>query len=70
MATTAALDCQSNPNHITIIGAIPIIGIALKKFPIGINPRLKNGILSAAIATRNPVPLPIMKPGIAERTKV
>jgi hypothetical protein len=70
MATTAALDCQSKPNHIIIIGAIPTTGIALKKLPIGIKPRCKKGVLSAAMAIINPAPLPIINPGIAERTKV
>jgi hypothetical protein len=28
ITTTAALDCQSKPNHITMIGAMPTIGSA------------------------------------------
>ena len=33
--TTAALDCQSKPNHITMIGATPTIGSAETRLPIG-----------------------------------
>ena len=38
MTTTAAFGCQSKPNHITMIGATPIIGRALTMFPTGIKP--------------------------------
>ena len=37
--TTAAFDCQSKPNHITIIGAMPTIGSAEMKLPTGSSPR-------------------------------
>ena len=37
--TTAAFDGQSNPNHITMIGATPTIGNAETKLPIGNSPR-------------------------------
>ncbi len=33
--TTAALDCQSKPNQITMIGAMPMIGSAETRLPIG-----------------------------------
>ena len=59
ITTTAALDSQSKPNHITIIGATPIIGNAEIKFPIGNNPRFKKGELSIKIAMRSPLLQPI-----------
>ena len=40
-ATTAALDGQSKPNHITMIGAMPTIGMALTRLPSGSSPRLR-----------------------------
>ena len=43
---TAALDCQSNPNHITMIGAMPTIGMALTRLHNGSSPRLRNGTRS------------------------
>jgi hypothetical protein len=46
--TTAAFDCQSNPNHITKIGAMPTIGSAAMKLPTGSSPRCKNGDRSTA----------------------
>ena len=54
MVTTAAFDCQSKPNHITMIGATPMIGSAETMLPIGSSPRLRNGTRSARIAVRNP----------------
>ena len=39
--TTAALHCQSKPNHITRIGAVPTIGSAAMKLPTGSSPRLR-----------------------------
>ena len=39
MTTTAAFDCQSKPNHITMIGATPMIGSADTMLPIGSRPR-------------------------------
>ena len=41
--TTAAFDCQSKPNHITMIGAMPMIGSAETKLPSGSSPRRRNG---------------------------
>ena len=41
--TTAAFDCQSKPNHITRIGAMPTIGRAATKLPTGSSPRLQEG---------------------------
>ncbi|MCY1542054.1 hypothetical protein D9M68_777780 [compost metagenome] len=52
--TTAALDCQSKPNHITMIGAMPIMGKADMKLPIGNRPALRNGERSTRIATTRP----------------
>ena len=43
MTTTAAFDCQSKPNHITMIGATPMIGSAETMLPIGSSPRRRNG---------------------------
>ena len=40
-ATTAAFDCQSKPNHITMIGAMPTTGSAETKLPSGSKPRLR-----------------------------
>ena len=48
--TTAAFECQSNPNHMTNIGAIPIIGKAATKFPTGKSPLFKKFDLSTATA--------------------
>ncbi len=42
MATTAAFDGQSKPNHITMIGAMPTIGSAETKFPTGSRPWPRN----------------------------
>ena len=42
-ATTAVLDGQSKPNHITMMGAMPTIGSAETKFPIGSSPRAEEG---------------------------
>ena len=41
--TTAAFDCQSKPNHMTMIGATPTIGSAETRLPIGSSPRCRNG---------------------------
>ena len=54
ITTTAALDCQSKPNHITMIGAMPTIGSAETRLPIGSSPRCRNGTRSTRIATRKP----------------
>ena len=70
ITTTAALECQSNPNHITMIGAIPTIGKAATKFPTGSSPACKNGLRSIAIATRTAAPQPITYPDNAPLTKV
>jgi hypothetical protein len=60
--TTAAFDCQSNPNHMTMIGATPTIGRALARFPSGSSPLCKKGTLSTRTATTNPDPQPRKKP--------
>ena len=52
--TTAALDGQSKPNHMTMIGAMPTIGSALTRLPIGSRPRCRNGTRSTRMATRKP----------------
>ncbi len=59
MATTAAFDCQSKPNHITMIGATPMIGSADTMLPIGRSPRRRNNTRSARIAVRKPAPQPM-----------
>ena len=41
--TTAAFDGQSKPNHMTMIGAMPMIGSAETRLPIGSRPRFRNG---------------------------
>ena len=51
---TAAFDCQSNPNHITMIGAMPTMGMALSKLHSGSSPRLRNGTRSASTAVTKP----------------
>ena len=56
--TTAALLCQSKPNHITMIGAMPMIGSAETKLPIGSSPRFRNGERSTRMATTKPEPQP------------
>ena len=40
---TAAFDCQSKPNHMTMIGAMPTIGMALIRLPSGSKPALEEG---------------------------
>ena len=52
--TTAAFDCQSKPNHITMIGATPTIGSAETRLPIGKRPRCRNCERSIRIATMKP----------------
>ena len=52
--TTAAFDCQSKPNHMTMIGATPMIGSAETMLPIGSRPRRRNGKRSARMAVRKP----------------
>ena len=48
------LECQSKPNHITMTGAIPMMGSALTRLPIGSSPRRRKGTRSARIATAKP----------------
>ena len=57
--TTAAFDCQSKPNHITMIGATPTIGSAETRLPIGSRPRCRNGERSIRIATTSPAREPM-----------
>ena len=59
MTTTAALDCQSKPNHITMIGATPTIGSAETRLPSGSSPRCRKGTRSARMATTKPAPQPM-----------
>src|SRR6476661_4549695 len=70
MTTTATLDCQSNPNHITMIGATPMIGSAETTLPSGSSPRLRNGTASARIATAKPSAEPSAQPVITDLRKV
>ena len=65
MTTTAAFDCQSKPNHITMIGATPMIGSADTMLPIGSRPRRRNRKRSARIATTKPEQQPISVAGDA-----
>src|SRR3546814_15207565 len=60
--TTAALDGQSKPNHITRIGAMPITGRADTKLPSGTRPRCRNGLRSMAMAARKAEPQPRAEP--------
>ena len=66
----AHFDCQSKPNHITKIGAIPTIGNAEIKLPNGKRPLLRKLNLSIAIAVRKAEPQPKMYPDRAPFTKV
>ena len=68
--TTAALDCQSKPNHMTRIGAMPTIGRAATKFPIGSRPRCRNGLRSMAMAVRTASAAPRSHPVSAPLTSV
>ena len=52
--TTAAFECQSKPNHMTMIGATPMMGSAETILPIGRSPRRRNGTRSARMATTKP----------------
>ena len=63
--TTAALDCQSNPNHITRIGAMPTIGSAATKLPTGSSPFCRNGKRSITTASTIAAPQPMTKPDSA-----
>ena len=56
--TTAAFDCQSKPNHMTIMGAIPITGSAETKLPTGSRPRCRKGTRSMMIARMKALPQP------------
>jgi len=68
--TTAAFDCQSKPNHMTRIGAVPTIGRAAMKLPTGNSPRFRNPDRSMAMAVRIAAEQPIAQPVSAPRTKV
>lgn len=57
--TTAAFDGQSKPNHMTMIGAMPMIGNAETRFPTGNSPRRRKSTRSASSATRKPEPQPM-----------
>src|ERR1700730_17046114 len=64
--TTAAFDGQSKPNHITMIGAMPMIGSAETKSAIGRMPRRRNGLRSQINATATPAAPPMAQPGSAD----
>jgi hypothetical protein len=68
--TTADFDSQSKPNHLTNIGAVPIMGRAAIKFPIGSNPRSKNLNRSTKRATPKAAEQPKIYPLKAPLTKV
>ena len=57
--TTAAFDGQSKPNHMTMIGAMPMIGSAETRLPTGRRPRFRNGTRSTTMATRKPETQPM-----------
>ena len=57
--TTAALEGQSKPNHITMMGAMPMIGRADTRLPIGRSPRRKKGTRSTRTANAKPETHPI-----------
>ena len=57
--TTAAFNSQSKPNHITMIGAMPMIGSALTKLPTGSSPRRRNSMRSTAMPVRIAAPQPM-----------
>src|ERR1019366_3497463 len=59
---TAALEGQSKPNHITMMGATPTTGTALTKLPSGSRPRCRKGTRSIKTATRKPRPHPAETP--------
>jgi len=61
--TTATLDCQSKPNHMTMIGAMPMIGKADTTLPIGKRPRRRKSERSHSTATSTPRPEPNAQPG-------
>ena len=56
--TTAALDGQSKPNHMTMMGATPTIGRADTSVPSGSSPRCRKGMRSISTATTIPPPQP------------
>jgi hypothetical protein len=64
MTTTAALDCQSKPNQMTMIGATPMIGSAETMLPMGIRPRRRKSNRSARMAVTKPALQPITNPAI------
>jgi hypothetical protein len=57
--TTAAFDGQPKPNHMTMIGAMPMIGIALMSWPTGVRPRCRKGDRSIPKASRKPALQPM-----------
>ena len=67
---TAALDCQSNPNHITMIGAMPTMGMALSRLHSGSSPRFRNGTRSTSTAVRKPAADPRANPASTALRKV
>ena len=68
--TTAALDGQSKPNHITAMGATPTSGMVLVSEAMGSRPRCKNGMRSMASATPKPRPQPSSQPTSTALTTV
>ena len=60
--TTAALEGQSKPNHMTAIGATATSGMVLVSEAMGNKPRCKKGRRSIATATKKPRPEPSAQP--------
>ncbi len=58
--TTAAFDCQSKPNQMTMTGAMPMIGRAETILPMGSSPSERNLKRSARMAVRKPASEPTM----------
>ena len=68
--TTAALLCQSKPNHITMIGATPTSGTVLASEATGSSPRCRKPLRSISTPTTKPRPQPMASPISTECTTV
>src|SRR5450432_618014 len=60
--TTAAFECQSKPNHITMIGAMPTNGTVLASAATGNRPRCRNELRSISTPVAKPSAQPITRP--------
>ena len=66
ITTTAALECQSKPNHMTMIGAMPMIGSAETKLPSGEEPALQErDAVGSDRHSEAGKPQPMSQPGIS-----